>query len=168
MGGDGDPAVSFEQWYATAHRQVLAALVSYCGDLNEAAEATDEAFIRAFAKWERVRKMVSPTGWSFVVARNVLRRRSRRHQRELEIVGAEVIRDVEQGSADAVLAAFDMARTLSTLSPRQRDIVVLHHGLDLSQEQVAKLLGISRSTVATTLMNARSALGTAAKGEARA
>jgi DNA-directed RNA polymerase specialized sigma24 family protein len=65
MGAEEEPAVSFDQWYATAHRQVLAALVTYCGDLKEGA---DEAFIRAFTKSERVRNMVSPTGWTFVRA----------------------------------------------------------------------------------------------------
>jgi RNA polymerase sigma-70 factor (ECF subfamily) len=161
---------NFESWYPTAHRQVLAALVAYCGDLTEAAEAADEAFVRAFAKWDRVRAMSSPVGWAFVVGRNVVRRRARRRRREMELAGLEARRQLVAGrdDADAVLAAYDVAVTLSVLSPRQREVVVLHHGLDLSQEQVAKLLGVSRSTVATTLMDARSALGVPTKGEAHA
>jgi len=161
---------AFERWYVRSHRQILAALVAYCGDLTEAAEVTDEAFARALGRWDRVQKMDSPVGWVFVVARNLLRGRARQARRELEQSAGQARRQAVSGrdDAEAVLAAFDMAKVLSVLTPRQRDVVVLHHGLDLSQDRVAELLGISRSTVATTLMDARSALAIPTKGEARA
>jgi hypothetical protein len=49
--GRGDESDGrYASWYGSAHRQVLAALVAYCGDLGAAADATDEAFARAYMK----------------------------------------------------------------------------------------------------------------------
>jgi RNA polymerase sigma-70 factor (ECF subfamily) len=151
------PDDGFESWYRTAHRQVVAALTAYSGDLGASAEATDEAFSRACAVWPSVRLMASPTGWTFVVARNVLRRNKRRFRLEGKRMGAEArVRSIEQSDdAETVHGALEVADALRSLTKRQRDIVVLHHGLDLSQDVVAALLGISRSTVATTLMDTR-------------
>jgi RNA polymerase sigma-70 factor, ECF subfamily len=149
----------FARWYRTAHPHIVAALVSYSGDLAAATEATDEAFSRAFAEWTSVGCMTSPIGWTFVVAGNLLRRHKRRWRLESERMGAEArTRSTEESDDADVVLALEVAEALRRLTKRQRDVVVLHHGLDLSQDDVAALLGISRSTVATTLMDARRVL----------
>lgn len=149
-------AVGFDGWYRSAHRQVLAALVSYCGSVPDAEDAVDEAFARACERWDRVGRMASPTGWVFVVARNHLRRSRRRGSARTGPGRSEVTEQPdESGRVDMAL---EVAAALARLTPRQREVVVLHHGLDLAQEQVAVVLGIARSTVATTLRDARLAL----------
>ncbi len=170
MRSDSDPEDAFDRWYRVARPQVLAALVVYCGDLGESAEATDEAFTRAFARWAQVRHMDSPTGWVFVVGRNLLRRQARRDRGERERAGMEahLYKSAGPDTAGSALAAQEVGVALSALTTRQREVVVLHCGLDISQDEVAHLLGISRSTVATTLMDARAALRAQLKGEAHA
>ncbi|HEV8065322.1 MAG TPA: sigma-70 family RNA polymerase sigma factor [Acidimicrobiales bacterium] len=158
----------FTEWYLAAHRRVLAALIAYGGDYEEASDATDEAFARAFARWERVSVMASPEGWAFVVARNALRRSVRRRSRERSVAVTSAATEAARDASSPGLAAIELAGVLAVLSERQREVVVLHHGLDLAQETVASLLGISRSTVATTLLDARVALGVTTKGGARA
>jgi RNA polymerase sigma-70 factor (ECF subfamily) len=162
---------SFEEWYPAAHRQVLAALLAYAGDLSAAREAVDEAFARAFARWSDVGRMSAPAGWTFVVARNHLRRSSTRAGRER--AAALALAPANDSTLDElarVEVAMEVAEALRELSPRQREVVVLHYGLDLAQDQVGDLLGISRSTVATTLFDARKGLGLVIeeKGKARA
>jgi RNA polymerase sigma-70 factor (ECF subfamily) len=49
-------------------------------------------------------------------------------------------------------------RVLDTLSPRQRQVVVLHYMFDMSVDDCAHELGISQSTVKTTLKRARTLL----------
>jgi RNA polymerase sigma-70 factor (ECF subfamily) len=153
--------MDFEEWYRAAHPRVLAALVAYCGDYSAASEATDEAFVRAFSRWARVGAMASPAGWTFVVARNVLRRGIARSARNL-VAWSHQSSDGSPVAVDEsarVEAALEVSRALGLLTRRQRDVVVLYHGFDLTQDCVAELLGISRSTVATTLLDARRALG---------
>jgi RNA polymerase sigma-70 factor (ECF subfamily) len=70
--------VTFEEWYAALHPRLVATLTIVSGGADGATEAVDEAFVRAFEKWERVSLMASPAGWTYRTALNVLRRRSRR------------------------------------------------------------------------------------------
>ena len=83
--GEADPDREFELWYHSEHPRVLAALVVAGGDVETAREATDEAFVRAYQKWSRVREMASPGGWLYRVALNELRRRFRRRTIEHEL-----------------------------------------------------------------------------------
>ena len=69
MGGDG-----FAEWYQENYRRVFASVLMVSGDHGAAADAVDEAFARALERWSRVRAMDSPSGWTFTVARNLLRR----------------------------------------------------------------------------------------------
>jgi hypothetical protein len=68
----------FEAWYLREHPKVVAALTWVAGDPHVAADATDEAFARAYANWHKVERMDSPGGWVYRVALNVVRRRIRR------------------------------------------------------------------------------------------
>jgi RNA polymerase sigma-70 factor (ECF subfamily) len=151
---------AFEQWYLAAHPKVLAALIAYCGEAGDAAEATDEAFARAYTKWATVQGADSPTGWTFVVGRNIARRRAwrsgveRARVRRLSASRASEPHDHVEVIADQLVIT-DLLRRLSR---RQRTAVILHYLLDLSQDDVARLMGVSRSTVATTLLDARRAV----------
>ena len=62
------PPPDFDPWYEEQHPLVLAALTVASGQPDVAAEATDEAFLRAYERWERVRRMDSPGGWLYRAA----------------------------------------------------------------------------------------------------
>jgi RNA polymerase sigma-70 factor (ECF subfamily) len=158
-GPESDDA-SFEDWYVAAHPKVLAALVAYCGNTGEAAEATDEAFARAYTKWATVQRADSPTGWTFVVGRNIARRRTWRtgveRARIRRISNSAVPKPPDH--VEVIADQHLITDLLRPLSRRQRTAVILHYLLDLSQDDVARLMGVSRSTVATTLLDARRAV----------
>lgn len=138
-----------------AHPKVLAALTAYSNNAAEASEATDEAFARALLRWDRLQGVSSRTGWVFVVGRNVLRRRLWRSRLEHERSQKLAARSSPQrDDTGAVCDASQIAQLLSPLSRRQRAAMILHHGLDLSQEDVASLMRVSRSTVASALADA--------------
>ncbi len=54
-----------------------------------------------------------------------------------------------------------MWAVVSKLAPRQREIVVLRHVTDLREAEIAQALGISRSTVSSTLRSAYERLANA-------
>ena len=69
--------VGFESWYRVEHPRVVGIVAALTGRRELAIEATDEAFVRAWARWSRVSKMDAPGAWTVKVALNVVRRASR-------------------------------------------------------------------------------------------
>lgn len=145
----------FDTWYSDNHARVLHVVTVASGDPDAARDATDEAFARALARWSRVRSMRSPTGWTCKVALNHLRRGRRRLWREKELLASAS--DGSRRSDDFSIWP-QVLEAVEPLTVRQRTVLALLYVADLPQEEVAKLLHISRSTVASTVADARSAV----------
>ncbi|MDQ1462530.1 MAG: polymerase sigma-70 factor, subfamily [Actinomycetota bacterium] len=146
-------ARAFEQWYAGEHPRLFASLVVLTGDREVAAEATDEALSRALQHWERVAEMDSPEGWTYRVAVNIVRRGARRRALERRLLGRLVSRGATPAPAGEV---WDLVRSLTA---RQQQAVVLRYVADLAEADIARVMGVTRGTVASTLAHARRALG---------
>jgi len=144
---------SFDSWYEREHPRLIATLLLSTGDIDLAADGVDEAFARALEKWEQVRAMESPTGWAFRVALNHARRTARRRAFERRFL----IRRAKEVPVPA--PAGEVWQIVSGLPPRQREVVVLRHIGDLPEAEIAQVLGISRSTVSSTLSDAHERLG---------
>ena len=148
-----DSYAGFERWYAECHPRLLGVLTIVSGNADVASEATDEAFVRALARWQKVRAMKSPAGWTYKVALNILRRRLRRQRSEQELLRAgETVVQRDPSLWLQVLEA------LEPLTVRQRTVLALVYVADLPQDEVAELLHIARSTVASTLADAKEAV----------
>lgn len=149
----GKEPESFDSWYAREHPRLVATLLLSTGDVELAADGVDEAFTRALEKWDQVSMMESPTGWAFRVALNHARRTARRRmiERRLFIKRAK--------DAPVPAPAGEVWQVVSSLPPRQREVVVLRHIGDLREAEIAEVLGISRSTVSSTLSDAHERLG---------
>jgi len=144
-----EPIVEFDEWYRREHPRLAASLYVVSGDLDAATDATDEAFARALHRWSSVSKMASPTGWTYRVALNVLRRRKRRARFE-----RQVVREVGS-TADPVLPDHELWEAVGRLPRRQRTAIVLRYVADLPEADIATAMGIARGTVAATLSAAR-------------
>lgn len=157
MADIAESVLEFADWYETAHPRVVAALIAFGASREDAEDATNEAFARALVRWDRVGAGVSPTGWTFVVARNLVRRTARRRIMELTRMERLLPRDSRRSGDPAEWAALaaDLAAQLRELSPRQRTVLILHFGLDISEADLASLLRVTRSTVSSTITNAR-------------
>jgi len=97
--------------------------------------------------------MESPTGWAFRVALNHARRTARRRSLERRLF----IRRAKDVPVPP--PAGEVWQVVSALPPRQREVVVLRHIADLREAEIAQVLGISRSTVSSTLSDAHDRLG---------
>lgn len=144
---------SFEAWYGYEHARLIATLVLITGDLDLATEGVDEGFARALERWDRVHAMTSPVGWVYTVALNHARRLSRRRAVERRVlVGRTREHHVPAPANEIWLLVAGLPR-------RQREVVVLRHVADLREAEIADVLGISRSTVSSTLADAHARLG---------
>jgi len=135
----------FESFYAATHDRLVASLAVLLGDVSAASDAADEAFERALTRWERVAAMTSPAGWTYRVALNVARRSGRRRQMEQRLWARQ---PVSAGLPDAVV---EIRAMLESLAPRQRAAMTLRVLGDLTQDEIASVLGVARTTVQSAL-----------------
>lgn len=141
----------FDSWYQEQHPLVLAALTVASGRPDVAADATDEAFVRAYERWDRVRRMESPGGWLYRVALNDLRRRCRRQTIERELLRRQPPPPPEPPPAPAP----HVWEAVRSLPDRQRTAVALRYILDLPEGEVARVMGVTRGSASASLTAAR-------------
>jgi RNA polymerase sigma-70 factor (ECF subfamily) len=145
--------ISFSDWYRQEHPRLVATLVIVTGDIDIAAEAVSEAFARALERWARVGAMDKPAGWTYQVALNVARRSARRSAMERRLLARD------RKPAEVPAPAIELWTVVATLSRRQREVVVLRYIADFPEIEIARVLGVSRSTVSSTLADAHRRLG---------
>jgi len=146
------PHVEFDGWYRLAHPRLAVSLLLISGRTDDALEAMDEAFLRAWLHWDRVRSMDEREGWVYTVGVHDLRRRSRRRAIEATLLA----RLAHEGFVPAPAGeAWDAVRHLPR---RQREAVVLRYVADLSEADVARVMGIRRGTVSAALSASRRSL----------
>jgi DNA-directed RNA polymerase specialized sigma24 family protein len=99
-------------------------------------EATADALMYAWEHWERVSVMTNPVGYLYRVGQT----KAKRHRRR-----SLVCPPIATGG-DLWVEPL-LPEVLMSLPERQRVVVVLVHGFDWTQREVAELLGVSRTTV---------------------
>jgi len=137
------------------------------GNEADARDATQEAFVQAWARMGTIRDPGRFDAWLQRVAVNASRmvHRSRRRRAVREISESQVTRTAANaGSADSDDSnVLDVA--LQHLDIDQRTILVLHHLEGRSVAELADLFGIPMGTVKSRLHTARGALQKAIDAE---
>lgn len=103
-------------------------------------DVTAESLAYAWQHWERVRRMDNPAGYLFRVGQS----KARWYHRPLVCfpdVPRSAVPEIEPG----------LPAALQRLTRNQRVAVVLIHGMEWTEAEVARLIGRSRSTVRTHL-----------------
>jgi RNA polymerase sigma factor (sigma-70 family) len=153
----GARPASFEAFFEAEHARLLRALYLVTGNVEEAEEVTQDAFLSVWERWDRVDAMEDPTGYLFRTAMNRFRSRYRRAARAARrVVGGAEGRDAfaEADERDA------LARALAALPARQRAAIVLTELLGYGSEEAGRILGVKDVTVRSLASQARGALRT--------
>jgi len=151
-GGPPDErAAEFTAWYHDQWHRVWTVLAGACGDPSVAEEARAEAFAKAYARWDQVRAKASPSAWVYVVALNEVRNRVRRARLERQYLA----RQAETPHPPPREPHSDLWAAMRHLPPRMRTALALRYIADLSEAQVAQVLGVSPGTAASILSRGR-------------
>lgn len=111
------------------------------GDMQEAADVTQEAFVRAFERGDSVFTLHRPGAWLQRVATNLAISRWRRQRVRLRSPAAV------ESKSEMVMPDPDLMAALRQLSPAQRAVIVLRFYGDQSVEEVARALRKRPGTV---------------------
>jgi RNA polymerase sigma-70 factor (sigma-E family) len=150
----------FDQFVVDSVDGLLRAAYLIAWDFAEAEDLVQECLLRVARRWPRVRAMEYPAAYARKVLVNLAldegRRRTRR-QDELGRAGAHPVEDEDEGALrvlDGVEASTELTNALGQLAPRQRVTLVLRYFDDLSEMQVAEVMGCSVGTVKSTTSRA--------------
>jgi RNA polymerase sigma-70 factor (ECF subfamily) len=150
---------AFDGFYLASRERLVLQVAALTGDPAEALDHVQEAFIRAWMRWDRVGRYDDPEGWVRRVAVNQAVSRWRRARRVVLRPGADegaIALDPEQQS---VIVA------LGRLSAHEREAVVLHHLIGYSVEEIATELSVPSGTVKSWLLRGRARLARELRGE---
>jgi RNA polymerase sigma factor (sigma-70 family) len=141
--------------YDLSYRRLVVQLFALTGDLGDAEDAVQEAFVTALGKGRGFVNVDNPEAWLRTVAVNRVRNRWRHtdvvRRLRTKVPGPTV--DSEIGPEHVALV-----EALSTLDLPHRTVVVLHYLADRSVKDIASELGVPEGTIKTRLARSRELL----------
>jgi RNA polymerase sigma-70 factor (ECF subfamily) len=150
-----DSAASLEEVFELSYRRLAMQLYGVVGNLAEAEDLVQEAFVRAAAAGGRFRRVENPEAWLRRTAINLHRKRWRKMRNYHRIRPRLEVPPADLPGLDEHVAVIEALRRLPEA---QREAVALHHLADLPVVEIADLLGVPEGTVKSRLMRGREAL----------
>lgn len=163
---------SFEQFVRDHQNMVFSAARRILGNDADAQDVAQEAFIKAFGRFEELRLSPTAGGWLRKVATNLALNHVTRYRARWVFIG-EGVYPGEDGYSGVAEPASPLPDTsaleederreilnlaLNHLPDAQRIPLVLFHFEEMSYEEIASALRISLSKVKTDIFRAREAL----------
>jgi RNA polymerase sigma-70 factor (sigma-E family) len=141
------------------------------GDRASAEDIVQDAFFGLYRRWDRLSDTSTPAAYLRASVlngcRTALRNRSRSALRLTSASAAAEPPPAESAEARALLSEEQrtVAGALRRLPERQREALVLRYYLDLSEQEIAATMGVSRGTVKSATSRAIAAIGRMLKEE---
>ena len=142
---DDDARQEFAEFVAARSKQLIRLAYVLTGDQHAAEDLLQNALVKAAAHWGRIH--TAPEAY----VRRIMYREQvswlRRRVRRRETAMAQVPEPTAGDDAVSVEARLALRDALLALPPRRRAVLVLRYLEDLSESQVAEILGCSVGTV---------------------
>jgi RNA polymerase sigma-70 factor (ECF subfamily) len=147
----------YAEFYASCVRRLIGQVYLLTGDLPEAEDVVQDAFVRCWTRRRSIDSNGAPEAWVRTVAFRLAVSRFRRMRRGREAWRREIAgRPTEVAGPDEQSTA--LAQALGRLPRRQRLAMVMFYLCDMTVEQVAAEAGLSTGTVKTHLSRGRAAM----------
>ncbi|MFY9610352.1 MAG: sigma-70 family RNA polymerase sigma factor [Blastocatellia bacterium] len=157
---------AFEEIIDRYQRKVMTTSWRMLGNQEDARDAAQEVFLRAYRYLGGFKLDQDFSGWLYRIIVNVCRDHARKRGSRQQFASFEEERDA--GAFQSLASSDDVegnairsqqraliAEALETLSTRERAALVLRDLEGLSTEQVARILGSSQTTVRSQISSAR-------------
>lgn len=144
-----------DQLYGASYRRLVVQMYAICGNVADAEDAVQEAFVVAIRKQRELRTVANLEAWVRTTALNRLHHGWRHvsvvRKYQPRVPGPQ--KPVEVGPDHVAIVT-----ALAQVDRDQREAVVLHYLADLGTAEIAAELGIPEGTVKSRLSRARTRL----------
>jgi RNA polymerase sigma-70 factor, ECF subfamily len=148
----------WDQVYAEQLPRVLNFFRYRLGDTADVEDLTARTFEKAWRARHRYRRdLAGFSTWLLTIARHVAidHLRARQRHEPLEVAAAVPSRDhTPEEQVLQISEAQRLAALLATLEPRQRELIAMKYGADMTNRAIAHATGLSESNVGTILHRA--------------
>ena len=154
--------INWDEVYAEQLPRVFNFFRYRCGNVADAEDLTSITFEKAWRGRDRYRRDKGAfSTWLFTIARNAAVDHYRARTAVVPLDEAALVASLAATPADHTAHRSDAARlavVLQSLSDRDRDLIALKYGAEMSNRDIAKATGLSESNVGTILHRAVQAL----------
>lgn len=154
-GGQASAEAEFDDFYRSTAQGVVHLVYASTGDLELARDSTQEAFARAWQRWDEVRDTTEPGAWVRTVARRIAISAWRKNTNRIKAMERHGEPPSPTGPTEdrvAVIAA------LRTLGPEVRETLAMHYLADLSVDEISRQTGAPPGTIKARLHRGRAQL----------
>lgn len=141
------------QLYDRYHQKVFGICLYFLKDREEAKDASQDVFIKAFRAWEGFEWKCDPLTWIGAIAKHECfsrRIRQRRHMERRAEMALEIAWESEESGDEFVLHRLRLEKVLPEIRGRLREILRL--AMDgLNHREIANRMGVSRVAITRRL-----------------
>jgi RNA polymerase sigma factor (sigma-70 family) len=153
-----------EEAFARHQAELLGTLYYLVGNLEDARDALQEAFVKCWRHQEQVAEVENLKAWIFRIALNTgrdIRETAWRRKRQALPEDEAALASHDAGPADVVEHDERLARlraALKQLRPEEQEVFLLRQNGELTYEEIAETMGVPTGTVKTRMRLALSRL----------
>jgi RNA polymerase sigma factor (sigma-70 family) len=145
----------FEGVYEGCYRDVYRYLLGLTRSSDDADDLAAETFERAFRAWPQAEGLRSrPLPWLLLTARNLATDRWRRARRLVDLLPLLGRRDVADSGEPPSQFWLWFASVARVLTDHQREVLLLRYQRDLTDADIATVMGLSQSGVRSLVARA--------------
>lgn len=159
-------SLAFEELIDCYQRRVVSLAWRMLGNQEDARDAAQETFLKAFKYLKSFKAEQDFSGWLYQIAVNACRDIARKRGATGQFISFEV--EQQSGNFERLAGPDDIealaiaaqeramiAKALQSLSKKEREAIVLRDLQGLPTEEVARILGSSQTTVRSQISSAR-------------
>ncbi len=160
----GGDAIAFDQIMIAHQQRVMATAWRMLGNSEDARDAAQEVFLRVYKHLHKYDAQQEFSGWLYRiiinVCRDAVRKRKNNHSSfEAEMAAGHLAEFISNDNSESAAIKSEqhaiVIKALSTLTEKERAVIVLRDLEGLTTEEVAQILGSSATTVRSQISTAR-------------
>ncbi len=155
---------SFARIIDAFQRKIFNLCFYYLGSYEDAKDATMEIFLRIYKNLSSFNLNLDFSSWVFTITKNYLRDISRKRKVEREYISSlhrESLEKKSESPEDIVIREDEkkgLQEALISLPENYRAVLIFKYYMDFSYDEIAKIMGIPRNTVASMIFRGKEEL----------